>query len=74
MVFDMTSTQQASHDYLYPELTIASISVELRFTAGLLANTETFFLGRDHQLSTSIRRKKSRKIALLKLELRLKSD
>ena len=45
MVFDMTSTQQASHDYLYPELTNASISVELRFTAGLAANTEIFFLG-----------------------------
>ena len=38
MVFDMTSTQQASHDYFYPELTNASISVELLFTAGLAAN------------------------------------
>ena len=45
MVFDMTSTQQASHDYLYPELTNVSISVELRFTAGLAANTDLFLGG-----------------------------
>ena len=28
IVFDLTSTQQASHDYLYPELTNAAISLE----------------------------------------------
>ena len=73
MVFDMTSTQQASHDYLYPELTNASISVEIRFTADLAANRYCSW-GRDHQLSTSNRRKKSRKTVRLKLELRLKND
>ena len=45
LVFDLTSTQQASHDYLYPELTNTSISVELRFSTALAANTEIFFLG-----------------------------
>ena len=33
-----------------------------------------FFWGRDHQLSTSIRRKKSLKTVRLKLELKLKND
>ena len=29
MVFDLTSTQQASHDFIHPELTNCSISIEL---------------------------------------------
>ena len=45
MVFDMTSTQQASHDYLHPELTNASISLSLRFSSALTNNTEIFLLG-----------------------------
>lgn len=45
IVFDLTSTQQASHDYLYPELTNSSISVSLRFSADLAQSLELFFLG-----------------------------
>ena len=35
MVFDLTSTQQASHDFIHPELTYCSISIELKFSAAL---------------------------------------
>ena len=45
MVFDVTSTEQASHDFLYPELTNAAISLELKFSAALAVNTEVFLLG-----------------------------
>ena len=45
LVFDLTSTQQASYDYLYPELTNTSISVDLRFKSDLGASVELFFLG-----------------------------
>ena len=45
LVFDLTSTQQASHDILYPELTNAAVSLELKIAAALPANTEVFLLG-----------------------------
>ena len=45
LVFDLTSTQQASHDYLYPELTNGSISIDLRFSKDTTDNLELFFLG-----------------------------
>ena len=45
MVFDLTSTQEATHDFIHPELTNASISVELKFKTSLRANTEIIFLG-----------------------------
>ena len=45
MMFNLTSTQQASHDFFYPELTNAAISVELKFSAALAVNTEVFLLG-----------------------------
>ena len=45
LVFDLTSTQQASHDYLYPELTNGSVSIDLRFSADLADSLELFFLG-----------------------------
>ena len=45
MVFDLTSTQQASHDFLYPELTNAAILLELKFSAALAVNTVVFLLG-----------------------------
>ena len=35
MVFDLTSTQQASHDFIHPELTNCSISILLKFSAAL---------------------------------------
>ena len=45
MVFDLTSTQEASHDFLHPELTNASISLELKFGTALRNNIEIFLLG-----------------------------
>ena len=45
MVFDLTSTQQASHDFIHPELTNASIAVELKFTKPLPDNIEIFIVG-----------------------------
>ena len=42
MVFDLTSTQQASHDFFHPELTSCSISIELKFSAALPCNIEVF--------------------------------
>ena len=48
LVFDLTSTQQASHDYLYPELTNGSISVDLRFSKETGENLELFSWVRNH--------------------------
>ena len=45
MVFDLTSTQEATHDFIHPELTNSSISVELNFDTALSNNVEFFFLG-----------------------------
>ena len=45
MVFDLTSTQQASHDFIHPELTNSSITVELKFSAALPNNIEIFIIG-----------------------------
>ena len=46
MVFDLTSTQEATHDFIHPELTNSSISVELKFDTALTNNVEVFFLGK----------------------------
>ena len=45
MVFELTSTQQASHDFIHPELTNCSISIELKFSAALPNNIEIFIIG-----------------------------
>ena len=45
LVFDLTSIQQTSHDYLSPELTNGSISFDLRFSAALTDRLALFFLG-----------------------------
>ena len=45
MVFDLTSTQQASHDFIHPELTDCSISIELKYSAALPTNIEIFIFG-----------------------------
>ena len=45
MVFDLTSTQQASHDFIHPELTNSSISVEMKFATALTDNIEIFIVG-----------------------------
>ena len=45
-VFDLTSTQEAAtHDFIHPELTNSSSSVELKFDTDLPNNIEFFFLG-----------------------------
>ena len=45
LAFDLTSTQEASHDFIHPELTNCSISVELTFGTPLSDNVEILFLG-----------------------------
>ena len=44
LVFDLTSTQESSHDFIHPELTNCSISVQLTFDGALAANVEILFL------------------------------
>ena len=44
LAFDLTSTQEASHDFIHPELTICSISVDLTFGTPLGDNVEILFL------------------------------
>ena len=45
MVLGLTSTQQASHDFIHSELTNCSISFELKFSAALPSNIEIFIFG-----------------------------
>ena len=45
IVFNLTSTREASHDFIHPELTNSSLSVQLKFNAALAHNVEIFFLG-----------------------------
>ena len=45
MVFDLTSTQLASHDFIHLELTNCSISIELKFSVALPSNIEIFIIG-----------------------------
>ena len=45
MVFDMTSTQEASHDFIHPELTNCSISIELNISTAWPSNIEIFVIG-----------------------------
>ena len=42
MVFDLINTQQASHNFIRPELTNCSISIELKFSLALPTNIKTF--------------------------------
>ena len=45
MVFDLTSTQQASHDFIHFELTNCSISIDLNFSAALHNSIKIFIIG-----------------------------
>ena len=45
VAFDLTSTQEASHDFIHPELTNCSISVDLTFSRALPNKKEILFLG-----------------------------
>ena len=46
MVFELTSTKQASHGFIHPELTNSSTTVELKFSAALPNNNEIFIIGK----------------------------
>ena len=45
MAFDLTSTQEAAHDFIHLESTNSSLSVELKFGAALANNIAMLFLG-----------------------------
>ena len=45
MAFDLTSTQEASHDFVHPELTNCTTLIELKFEAGLGRKVELVFMG-----------------------------
>ena len=45
MAFDLTSTQEASHDFIHPELNNCAISVELKFDASLGEKVKLLFMG-----------------------------
>ena len=45
IMFDLTSNQQASHDFIHTELTSCPISIELKFSAALPSNIEIFIIG-----------------------------
>ena len=50
MVFDLTSTQEATDDFTQPELTNSSLSVELKFDTALAPYVDFSSLG--EQFST----------------------
>ena len=52
MVFDLTSTQEATHDFIHPELTNSSLSVELKFDTGSPNNIEIFSWEKNRLLCT----------------------
>ena len=60
MAFDLTSTQEASHDFIHPELTNCTISVELKFDAPLVENVELLFMG---ERASTVYVRSDRKIA-----------
>ena len=45
MVFDLTSTQQASPEFIHPKVTNCSVSIEPKFSAALAHNVEIFIIG-----------------------------
>ena len=54
MEFDLTSTQEASHDFIHPELTNCTISVKLKFDAPLGENVELLSWESVHQQFTCV--------------------
>ena len=60
MAFDLTSTQEASHNFIYPEFTNSTISVELKFDAPLGENVEFLFMG---ERASTVYVRSNRKIA-----------
>ena len=60
MEFDLTSTQEASYDFIHPELTNCTISVELKFNAPQGQNVELLFMG---ERASAVYVRSDRKIA-----------
>ena len=60
MAFDLTSTQEALHDIIHPELTNCTISVELKFDAPLGENVELLFM---RERASTVYVRSDRKIA-----------
>ena len=58
--FDLKSCQEASHDFIHPELTNCTISVELKFDAPLGENVELLFMG---ERASTVYVRSDRKIA-----------
>ena len=54
MALDLTSTQEASHDFFHPELTNCTISVELKFNASLGKLWSYFSWEKVHQQFTCL--------------------
>ena len=54
MAFYLTSTPEASHDFIHLELTDCTISVELKFNALLGENVELLLMGSVHQQFTCV--------------------
>ena len=44
MMFDLTSTHEAKADFIHPELTNTSLSLELKFGTAISHNIEILFL------------------------------
>ena len=65
LVFDLTSTQEASHDFLHPELTNTSISTELKFSAAPPNNIAILlFGGKSSTIYILLARNYSKKLLL----------
>lgn len=60
IVFDLTSTQEASQEYIHPELTNTSLSLDLTFGRQIAAAIEVFLLG---EKTSTIYINKSRNIS-----------
>ena len=58
LAFDLTSTQEASHDFIHPEIRNCSISVQITFDGALAANVEILVLGeKSSALDVNLERK-----------------
>ena len=64
MAFDLTSTQEASHDFIHPKLTNCSITVELTFSRALITLKFCFWENEVPHFTCHLR-EKSQKTLLL---------
>ena len=64
LVFDLTSTHQASHDYLHPELTSASISISCGSIRPWHKLQKYFYWEKPLQQFTSITAEKSQRTTI----------